>query len=140
MLRKIVPDVIKDQSLVNLTADATVREAAALMKARNVGSVAILDDACLKGIFTERDMVSRVVAEHRDPDTTTLGEVMTVQPDSIAPSATALDALRLMEDGGYRHLPVVEGNKVIGMVSRRDFIGAEKAQLEEETALWERMG
>ena len=65
---------------------------------------------------------------------------MTGKPDSVTPAATALEALRMMADGGYRHLPVVEQGRVIGVVSRRDFFGAEKAQLDQETALWERMG
>ncbi len=140
MMRKIIPDVVHDQALVHLEADATVREAAELMRAHNVATILIMEDDRLLGIFTERDMVHRVVAEGRDPEETTLGAVMTRDPDTVARDMTALDALRLMQDGGYRHLPVVSRGKVVGVVSRRDFVGIEKAQLDDETATWERIG
>jgi CBS domain-containing protein len=84
-------------------------------------------------------MVNRVVAEGRDPDSTTLAEVMTANPDTIAPQATAIDALRRMQDGGYRHLPVVERGRLVGIVSRRDFFGMEKARLDDESGFWEKI-
>ena len=140
MLRKIIPDVIRDQKPVHLAGSATVREAAELMHLRNVGSVLVMDESRLEGILTERDVVQRVVAAGRQPDETRLEEVMTRNPGTIRPEATAMDALRLMNDGGYRHLPVVDKGQVLGVVSRRDFLGAEKARLEEETAVWERIG
>jgi CBS domain-containing protein len=65
---------------------------------------------------------------------------MTRNPNSVRAGTSVADALRLMEDGGYRHLPVVEGGRLVGMVSRRDFFGAEKAQLEHERLLWEHVG
>jgi CBS domain-containing protein len=117
-----------------------VREAAKVMHGRNVGSVLIIEDGRLEGILTERDVVHRVVAAGRDPDGTLLGEVMTRDPDTVLPDTTALDALRRMHDGGYRHLPVVEKGRVVAVVSRRDFLGGEKAQLDDETAIWERIG
>jgi CBS domain-containing protein len=64
---------------------------------------------------------------------------MTAEPDTIGPNASAIDALRLMDDAGYRHLPVVSEGRVIGIVSRRDFFGSEKARLESESDLWERL-
>ena len=64
---------------------------------------------------------------------------MTKDPDTISPEATALEALRLMEDGGYRHLPVVADRRLVGIVSGRDFLGSEKDRLEIETGLWERL-
>ena len=67
-------------------------------------------------------------------------EVMTRKPDIIRPEANTLEALRMMEDGGYRHLPVVNGQVVIGVVSRRDFFGEEKAQLDRERVLREQVG
>ncbi len=140
MQRKIIPDVVHDQALVHLGVDGTVQEAAGLMRERNVGAILIIEDGRLLGIFTERDVVCRVVAEGRDPKATALGTVMTRDPDTAAPDMTALDALRLMQDGGYRHLPVVSGSKIVGIVSRRDFVGIEKAQLDDETTTWERIG
>ena len=84
MLRKIIPDVINDQVLVHLTRTATVREAARLMREHNVASVLVMEGGSLLGIFTERDMVQRVVAEGREPESTPLGQVMTPDPDTIS--------------------------------------------------------
>jgi CBS domain-containing protein len=64
---------------------------------------------------------------------------MTPDPDTVSSDTTAIDALRLMQDGGYRHLPVVDSGRVLGVVSRRDFYGVEKLRLDDETALWERI-
>lgn len=131
--RRIVPDVISEQTLVSLTANDHVRDAARLMKHRRVGSVLVMNDDDLEGIFTERDMVYRVVADGLDPDLTLLATVMTANPDTIDANATALDALRLMNERGYRHLPVMDEGRVVGIVSRRDFFGEEKAQEERHT-------
>ena len=131
-----------DYVVANHDLDATVasvREAARAMKFQNVGSVLIIDQGRLEGIFTLQDLVYRVVAPGRDLDTTALGQVMTAKPDTIAADATALQALMSMQDGGYRHLPVMDGARVVAVVSRRDFFGSEKAQLEDQTYLWERI-
>ena len=80
-----------------------------------------------------------MVAGAREPKATPLAEVMTENPSTVSPEARALEALRLMEDGGYRHLPVVAGSRLVGIVSRRDFFGSEKARLETESKLWERL-
>ena len=91
------------------------------------------------GIFTGRDAVCRVLAEGKDPAETTLAEVMTVEPATMPPTSSAIDALRLMQDGGFRHVPVVAGHKVVGIVSHGDFRGLETARLDDETGLWERL-
>jgi CBS domain-containing protein len=109
------------------------------MRKHNVGAMLIIEDESLKGILTVNDMTYRVIAEGLDPDKTLLGEVMTPDPDTVGSDTTAIDALRLMQDGDYRHLPVVDGGRVLGLVSRRDFHGVEKARLDDETALWERI-
>jgi len=139
-MRRVVPDIVNNQQLLELPATATVRSAARAMRERHVGAVLVTADGHLDGIFTERDMVNRVVAEGRDPDRTTLAEGMTADPDTIAPTTTAIEALRLMNDGGYRHLPIVERGRVVGIVSRRDFHGDEKARLDDESDLWKRIG
>jgi CBS domain-containing protein len=107
------------------------------MREHNVGAVPIVEDGALKGILTVNDMTYRVIAEGRDPDKTFVREVMTPDPDTVSSDTAAIDALRLMQDGGYRHLPVVDGGRVLGLVSRRDFYGFEKARLDDETSLWE---
>jgi CBS domain-containing protein len=139
VLRKIIPNVIHDQKIVHLGTEVTARQAALFMREHNVGAVLIMDDEALKGILTVNDMTYRVVAEGRDPDETVLREIMTPDPDSVSSDTTAIEALRLMQDGGYRHLPVVDDGEVLGVVSRRDFHGVEKARLDDETALWERI-
>ena len=139
MQRKLVPDVVSVQEIVELPAEATVREAARAMKFQNVGSVLITDQGRLQGIFTLQDLAYRVVAPGHDLDTTTLTQVMTARPDTITSDATALQALMTMQDGGYRHLPVIDGGRVVAGVSRWDCVGSEKAQLEDQTYLWERI-
>lgn len=139
MLRRIIPDVIRGQQVVYLGGQASARQAAKLMRQHNVGAVLIIEDETLKGILTVNDMTYRVIAEGLDPDKTLLGEVMTPDPDTVGSDTTAIDALRLMQDGGYRHLPVVDSRRILGLVSRRDFHSVEKARLDDETALWERI-
>ena len=80
-----------------------------------------------------------MLAENRDPARTTLAEAMTPKPETVGPRAKAIEALRLMQDCGARHLPVVDGARVIGVVSRGDFRGLEQARLDDETELWERL-
>jgi CBS domain-containing protein len=109
------------------------------MRKHNVGAVLIIEEMALKGIITVNDMTYRVIAEGLDPDKTLLRGIMTPNPDTVSSDTTAIDALRLMHDGDYRHLPIVDGGRVLGLVSRRDFHGVEKARLDDETALWERI-
>jgi CBS domain-containing protein len=110
------------------------------MRDRRVGAVLVTQgDRSLVGIFTGRDAVHRVLAEGKNAAHTTLGEVMTPRPDTMPPGKMAIEALRLMEDGRYRHLPIVDDGRVVGIVSRFDFSGMELDRLDEETGLWERM-
>ena len=110
------------------------------MRDRRVGAVLVTEGDCrLVGIFTGRDAVHRVLAEGKSAARTTLEEVMTPNPDTMPPSKIAIEALRLMEDGRYRHLPIVDDGKVVGIVSRFDFSGIELDRLDEETGLWERL-
>lgn len=140
MRRKILPDVIGERAVVRVRRNTTVRETAELMRKHDVGAALIVDNDKLEGIITVNDVTYRVVAMNKDPNETLIGQVMTIDPDTIRPDSLAIDALRLMQDGGYRHLPVVDGDRILGVVSRRDFYGAEKARLDDETAIWERLG
>lgn len=140
MQRRIVPDIMAEgRELLELPATASVYEAACAMRDWSVGAVLVTEAGRLSGSFTKRDMIDRVVAGQREPKATPLAEVMTENPSTVSPGARALEALRLMEDGGYRHLPVVAGSRLVGIVSRRDFFGSEKARLETESTLWERL-
>jgi CBS domain-containing protein len=93
----------------------------------------------LLGIFTGRDAIGRIGAECMDPATTALSEAMTASPDTLGPDASAMDALRLMRDGGFRHVPLVRDGVLVGVVSRGDFRAMEHARLNDETGLWECM-
>jgi CBS domain-containing protein len=138
-MRKIA-DIVRSQDPVMLPPVATVQEACRCMRSRRVGAVLVAEeDRRLVGIFTGRDAVHRVLAEGKDAGRTTLAEVMTPEPDTLPPGKIAIEALRLMEDGRYRHLPVVDDGKVVGILSRFDFSGLELDRLDEETGIWERI-
>ncbi|WP_448189230.1 CBS domain-containing protein [Azospirillum sp. sgz301742] len=130
--RKLMPDVIQKQELVCLPADTIVRAAAMLMAERRIAAIMVTEGRRLIGIFTERDLTVRVVAGGKDPATTTLGEVMTKNPDTLGPDAAAGKALDLMERHRYRHLPVVQGDEVVGIVSIRDLFAVVREHLEGE--------
>ena len=113
------------KEVIQLPAEATVRSASRLMAEQGIGAVLVMKGEEIHGIFSERDALKRVLAEDLDPDTTTLAEVMTREMVTLDPDAFAVDALRLMSQVGIRHLPIVDREKVVGMISLRDFIGAE---------------
>lgn len=140
MPQRVMSDIIRDQRPLMLGPEVTVQEACRKMQRRRVGAVLVVDeDRRLLGIFTGRDAVGRVIAKGIDSTSTSLAKVMTKKPDTISPAETAMDALMQMRDCGYRHLPIVENGRVIGIVSRGDFRGAEKARLDEETGFAEMM-
>ena len=133
-------DVVRNRDPATLPPSATVRDACRCMRDRRIGAVLVTEgDHRLLGIFTWRDAVHRVLAEGKSAARTKLAEVMTRDPDTIPPGRTAIEALRLMEGGRYRHVPIVDGSKVVGIVSRFDFSGIELDRLDEETGLWERI-
>jgi CBS domain-containing protein len=99
---------------------ATVLEAAVLMKQQGKGALLVVEGSRLTGIFTERDALFRVIAAGRDPASTKLADVMTPQPQTIHPDEPFVNALRIMHKRGFRHLPVVEHGRPLGIVSARD--------------------
>jgi CBS domain-containing protein len=140
MTNRPIAYIVKDQKPVIMSSKQTIQEACKRMAKRKVGAVLVTGDSHrLCGIFTGRDAV-RALGEAKDPTATPLAEVMTPDPVTIAPERTAVDALRVLCDCGFRHLPVVSGGKIVGIVSRGDFKGMELDRLEDETALWERIG
>lgn len=112
--------IVEGQTPVTVAKTVTVLEAARTMKQQNVGALLVVDGSKLCGIFTERDALFRVLAEGRDPGATRLAQVMTPQPQTIHPDKPFLHALRMMHKGRFRHLPVVEDDRPLGMVSSRD--------------------
>jgi len=118
----------------------TVDEAACLMKKNNVGAVMVVDGTRLVGIFTERDGMFRVLAAKRDPNATRLSTVMTRNPKTVSPDKPFGYALFMMHEGGFRHVPVVENGRPIGIVSARDALGADLQQFSEEISNREHIG
>jgi CBS domain-containing protein len=138
MANRRLGEIVRRQNPATLPMTATVQEACRTMRDRRIGAILVTDtDGRLAGLFTGRDAVGRVVADALDPRTTKLAAVMTEKPDTIGPDAHAIDALRLMQDAGFRHLPIVGGGRIVGIVSHGDFSGLEQARLDEETGFWE---
>ena len=125
MSQRTVRQIIEGQDPVIAPATMTVREAAQLMKQHNIGALMVVEEEKLVGVFTERDALFRVVAEGLEGGQTDLSAVMTRNPQTIAPDDGFTSALQMMHDGGYRHLPVVEDGRVVGIVSVRDALGPE---------------
>lgn len=131
--RKLIPDVITSQELVCMTPGTPVRDAVTLMAEKRIGAILVMESGRLKGIFTERDVTVRVVAAGRSAEKTALEEVMTASPDTLPPEAKAIEALTLMEERRYRHLPVVAADGTVkGIVSIRDLFAVVRLSLEEE--------
>ena len=142
MRNRIVRDIMSCVGACQQPPSASVREACRLMTEHRCGSVLVVDGGRLLGIFTEGDAMERVFACGRDPDLTTLAEVMTGEPDTISPSAPVDDVIRRMDEFGYRHLPVVDGRQVVGVLSIRDLsiedLAAMHAELESRRTIAER--
>ena len=132
----------RDRPLVG-RPDDTIREAAARMAEHRCGSILVCADEKLHGIFTERDLLARVVAGGRDPARTQLVEVMTPDPATIEAAEPVAEAARRMGEGRFRHLPVLEGGHVLGVISLRDVpievIARLHPEIEQRHALAERI-
>ena len=110
----------KTEPLELISPRASVNDAIIRMNERHIGSVLVMDGERLVGIFTERDVLTRVVPNHLDPEKIPVGEVMTRQPITIAPSTTVEEAMMVVSDTRRRHLPVVQAGRVVGMISIGD--------------------
>lgn len=132
MPQRTLRDVIANQTVLSSPPTATIREAALRMAESKVGAMLVVDGERIAGIFTERDLLNRVIAKRLDPDTTPLVEVMTADPQTVSPDKTLAHALVMMYEGCYRHVPVVEDGKPLGMVSARDALGRELTEFENE--------
>jgi CBS domain-containing protein len=132
----LIRDVIKDREPYSIHASATVQDAAEFMASRNIGAVCVLDDAGkLLGVFSERDVVRRIVVLRRDPSTVKLGDVLSELRAVINCDETPHQALERMELIGTRHLPVVDGERWVGMLSMRDLLRVELSEQGDEIKL-----
>ena len=134
MPHRTIRDLIGNQTILTASAETNVNEAAGLMKRTNVGAIMVVESGRLVGIFTERDALFRVIAEGREPHATRIAEVMTRNPQTIDPDKPLGHALHMMYEGGFRHVPVVENGRPLGMVSARDALGPELDAFESELA------
>ena len=117
-----ISDLVKDRTIYSVNADDSVMQAVHMMVDKNLGAVAVLRGGELVGVFSERDLMKRVVAAGRGPGSTQVSEVMTPRPRTVSPNETFENCLFIMREHGFRHLPVVEDGQLYGLVSLRDLL------------------
>lgn len=119
--------------LVTVSAHSTVMDAVRTMHEEHIGAIAVVDNGRLTGIFSERDLMNRVVLQRRDPGNTSVGDVMTSPVITIERTSTADDALKLMDEKHIRHLPVVNNDgKLAGMLSVRSLLHEKVEELTDQ--------
>ena len=126
-------DLVKDRKVFSIDVASTVLEAARFMMEHNIGAVPVLRDARLAGIFSERDVMNRVVAAGRTPGHTVVSEVMTANPRAVNLDESLDECLFIMREFGFRHLPIVDGTELKGLVSLRDVLMHQAIELERRT-------
>jgi CBS domain-containing protein len=130
---KTLRELIKDRRLYSVESNRSVVEAARYMMEHNVGAVPVLRNGDLVGILSERDIMNRVVAVGRTPGTTAVSEVMTANPRAVAADESIEECMFIMREFGFRHLPIVEGKELKGLVSLRDVLMHQAAEMERQT-------
>lgn len=126
-------DLVKDRRLFSVEATRTVLEAARFMMEHNIGALPVMRNGQLAGILSERDIMNRVVAVGRTPGTTGVTEVMTANPRAVSADESVEECLFIMREFGFRHLPIVDGDELKGLVSLRDILMHQAAEIERET-------
>jgi CBS domain-containing protein len=129
---KTVGDLVRGRDVYYVRDGQTVREVARYMTERRVGAVAVMSGDRLAGILSERDIMGRVVAAQKDPDSTLAGDVMTRELVVAKAADTWEDGLRLMKQASCRHLPVVEADHFLGVISQRDLMKIDITQKDDE--------
>ncbi len=127
-----VREIVCDRDLYQVSESDTVAQAARQMTELHVGAILVLQGERLRGIFSERDLMKRVVVEHLDPESTPVRAVMTTDVVSVDELASLEDAMELMQSHNCRHLPVTRGSRVVGFLSMRDLMNFELARKTEE--------
>jgi len=118
----LIRDLLKNQVTVSADRAQTVLEVAGLMVEHNIGAVPVLEGGRLVGIFSERDLMRRVVVAGRNPERTPVHEVMTDDPLTVKPTEEVATCMTLMRRHGFRHIPVCDGRALVGVVSLRDIL------------------
>ena len=130
-----IHDLVKNQETYCADPGQSVLEVAQAMVERNIGAVPVVRDGTLVGVFSERDLMRRVVVEGRDPARTLVAEVMTENPLTVEPSADLETCIFLMRRHGFRHLPVCQEQQLRGMVSMRDIILHDLSEKDDEVRM-----
>jgi CBS domain-containing protein len=128
-------DVVKHRHIESVDSEQTVLQAVQLMVKHNIGAVPIMREGELAGIFTERDLMKRVVAYEKDPATTPVSEVMTPNPLTVDINEPIENCMVMMKEHQFRHLPLCDGKKLVGMVSLRDMLLRDLTEKDHEVRL-----
>ncbi|HVO80119.1 MAG TPA: CBS domain-containing protein [Terriglobales bacterium] len=126
-------DLVRDRKVYSIEADRTVLEAARFMMEHHIGALPVMRNGELVGIFSERDVMNRVVALGRLPGTARISEVMTANPRCVSVEETVDNCLFLMREFGFRHLLIVDGSQLKGLISLRDILMRYLAQKEADS-------
>jgi CBS domain-containing protein len=129
---KTLGSIVKGRELYTISANETVQNAARYMTERNIGAVTVVDDGRVVGLFSERDLMNRVVAEGLDPRSVPVREVMTTNLAFAGPNESCEEGIRKMKQAGCRHLPIIEENRLLGLVSLRELLEADSNDKAEE--------
>lgn len=134
MFDLLVKDVMEPKKALTLPPETTVSEAAILMAKKKAGAVMVVEQERLVGIFTERDALFRVIARGLDASATPLSKVMTTEPKTVGPGMSYGYALLIMQENGFRHAPVVENGKPVGIVGSRNALDPELEEFASEAS------
>lgn len=132
MLNEPIRNVMERKKVLIAPPHTSVSDAARMMASKKVSAIMVVEDKRLVGIFTERDAVFRVIARGRDAQETSLADVMTAAPKTVAPDESFGYALLMMHEHGFRHVPVIENGAPIGIVSARNALDPELEEFESE--------
>ena len=127
-----VRDIVQDRNLYQVAETDLVAQVARRMADLHIGAILVLNGENLRGIFSERDLMRRVVLERLNPDTTPVRDVMTTDVTTVDELASLEEAMELMQSHQCRHLPVTRGSRVVGFLSMRDLMNFELASKTEE--------
>ncbi len=133
MSRRMISNLLEGRALVTASKEMSVRAACRLMTEKRIGAVLVVENDRIAGIFTERDVLNKIVTAGLDPDKTLVSQVMVADPQTITADKPLGYALYMMAEGGFRHVPVVDAQgRPLGMVSARDALGQDMIDLERE--------
>jgi len=127
-----IVDLVKDRDVYFVEASRSVLDTVKYMAERNIGAVAVIRGDELVGIFSERDLMKRVVAPGKNPAATTVEDVMTADPLVVSPQEEVSDCMRMMKEHSFRHLPICDGRKLKGLLSLRDLLLHDQVEKEGE--------